>query len=381
MRTTQIVVAIAAAISYTTAQGVSNAADSARSACERPELSFQENIDACNRRIATGQVSGRELSILLRDLAVAQLNHYRANIWKGGHQDPASREKEREMLKQVLEDAISVFTKSFQNDQSYAEALVGRAAAYEEKYDRLKVVEDYDLILQMQPKNAKVRLARGRALYFLRQYAKAVDDYDQFINLGTNEPEAYVWRGEAWRGLENDENAMRDFDMAIKISPHYFIAFEQRAAIFEKRGLTDLALSDLSAAIEFSIPEENYRTYERRGDLFLGRHDYGRAIEDYTRAIKRNLIFPQYSYLKRADAYMAAGELDSALLDYDNANLTFMRTEAKFLRARVKRALAREQKGDRYGALQDYQAALALTPKDDDDRKALAVAQDRIKDF
>jgi Tfp pilus assembly protein PilF len=55
-----------------------------------------------------------------------------------------------------------------------------------------------------------------------------------------------------------------------------------------------------------------------KGLTYLGKEQYDKAIAAYTDAIHRD---PKYSfaYLGRANVYMAKGDLDRALLDFDKA--------------------------------------------------------------
>jgi tetratricopeptide (TPR) repeat protein len=331
--------------------------------CIRPKpLEFDQAIDACNRQIQSGRWKGRDLSIMLRNLGFRQLDRFR---------------KDRKTPD--YDAAIASFTKAYNNDPTYLDALVTRAKAYETKPDYGKSIEDYGAVLLRQPGNVDAHFSRGRAYSLTKDYLKAIGDFNDCIALQPTNQFAFIWRGEAWVSQGNDEAALHDFDEALKLAPTNSAALGDRANIYVKKGLIDRALDDLNAAIKASAPNVYYATYEKRGDLLLKKSDYSGAIEDYTRAIGGAGLWKRFPTLKRADAYMASGDTERALADYDAANKTLFGDDAKFLRARVARGLALEKTGNRQASLEDLKFALTLQPKDDEDRKAFETAQDHVR--
>lgn len=331
--------------------------------CIKPKpLEFDQAIDACNRQIQSGRWKGRDLSIMLRNLGFRQLDRFG---------------KDRKTPD--YNAAIASFTKAYNNDPTYLDALVTRAKAYETKSDYGKAIEDYGAVLRKQPGNFDVHFSRGRAYSLTKDYLKAISDFNDCITLQPKNQFAFIWRGESWVSQGNDEAALHDFDEAVKLAPTNSAALGDRANVYVRRGLIDRALDDLNAAIKASAPNVYYATYERRGDLLLKKSDYSGAIEDYTRAIGGAGLWKRFPTLKRADAYMASGDTERALTDYDAANKNLFGDDAKFLRGRVARGLALEKTGKRQGALEDFKFALTLEPNGDEDQKAFETAQDHVR--
>jgi tetratricopeptide (TPR) repeat protein len=71
--------------------------------------------------------------------------------------------------------------------------------------------------------------------------------------------------------------------------------------------------------------------------MFVGNDQYDKAIAAYTEAIGRD---PKYAfaYIGRGDAYLLKGDLDRALLDYDQAIRLDPKDESAKARAEVVRA-------------------------------------------
>jgi len=74
-----------------------------------------------------------------------------------------------------------------------------------------------------------------------------------------------------------------------------------------------------------------------RAVMHLGNDQYDKAIAAYTEAIGRNSK-SSLAYLGRGDVYLLKGDLDRALLDYDQAVRLDPKNEAAKARAEVVRA-------------------------------------------
>jgi tetratricopeptide (TPR) repeat protein len=95
--------------------------------------------------------------------------------------------------------------------------------------------------------------------------------------------------------------------------------------------------------------------YKVRGDAFLQRREYDRAINDYDQALR---IKPDYAhaFLERGRAYALKAEYDDAIADFNKA----IRLEPKFVAAFDQRGNAFASKKDYDRAIRDYDAAIRL---------------------
>jgi tetratricopeptide (TPR) repeat protein len=137
----------------------------------------------------------------------------------------------------------------------------------------------------------------------------------------------------------------------------------------------DRAIADFDQAIKldptFVLP------YYDRGVAYARKADYDRAIADFSQAI---LLFPKFSaaYNGRGGAYSGKHDYDRALADFDMA----IQLDPKSAVAYRNRASTYESKGDYGRALADYDESLRLDPSNapaSRSRERIAAALQRVR--
>jgi len=102
------------------------------------------------------------------------------------------------------------------------------------------------------------------------------------------------------------------------------------------------------------IPEEAIAAFRRAGE-YLSVRNYGRAVNDYTRAIERAPRSPE-SYYNRGIAHEKAGELAKAIEDYSAA----IETDPLYVKAYCNRASLLWSLGEKAWAVDDMTKAAQL---------------------
>jgi tetratricopeptide (TPR) repeat protein len=99
--------------------------------------------------------------------------------------------------------------------------------------------------------------------------------------------------------------------------------------------------------------------FNNRANIYADKHDYVRAIEDYSQAIR---LRPDYAdaYYGRANVYNELGEAEKALADFNAA----IGAKPEFQPAYVNRGVLKIARGDPDGAIADLDAAVRLNPND-----------------
>jgi tetratricopeptide (TPR) repeat protein len=119
-----------------------------------------------------------------------------------------------------------------------------------------------------------------------------------------------------------------------------------------------------------SIPPHSLAVaFDTRGNVYLGKPDYDRAIADFDEAIK---LDPEYvNFLNdRGVAYTKKGQFDRAVADFDQA----LKLRFFYLDALLNRALAYQSKGEYERAIQDYDEAVRIHPNSVEANAARALA-------
>jgi tetratricopeptide (TPR) repeat protein len=97
--------------------------------------------------------------------------------------------------------------------------------------------------------------------------------------------------------------------------------------------------------------------YNGRGNAYMYKHDYDRAIADFEQAIRLDPKFAK-AYNGRGATYFRKGDYDRAMSDYDRA----IRLDPKYAVTYVNRGYVYEQKSNYRRAIADYDHALKLDP-------------------
>ncbi len=224
--------------------------------CRDRQAEAKARLDACEKVIASGQASGKDLGIALAVRGNALLTR---------------RDNDK---------AIVAFSAAHDADPDNVLYLNSRGIAYERKGDDDHAMADYNLALQMRP-------TFGSA----------------FNNRGT----LHLRKGAL-------QSALDDFNAALKYAPNMYIAHTNRARVLTINRDFDGALADFAEAqkIDPAAPQ----TASHRCMTYTAMGKFDEAIADCNSIIEK-MPKNQYALNGRAEAYLAKGDLDAALKDYN----------------------------------------------------------------
>jgi tetratricopeptide (TPR) repeat protein len=137
------------------------------------------------------------------------------------------------------------------------------------------------------------------------------------------------------------------------------IAYLERGNAYLGKSEYERAIADYDRAIE--LDPKYAMAYHNRGLSHYNRRDYDQAIADYSHAIQLN---PKYAvaYHGRGLAYRKKGEYDRAIADYDRV----IELDPQYTEAYIVRGAAHDFKGEYDRAIADYNRAIELNPKSAD---------------
>jgi lipoprotein NlpI len=171
-------------------------------------------------------------------------------------------------------------------------------------------------------------LNRGAAYLDKGQPDRAIQDYDQAIRLNPNYAAAFRNRGRAYSAKGDNDRAIADFNEAIRLDPKRAVAYNNRrnnhavryynrGNAYSAKGDNDRAIADYNEAIP--LDPKPAVAYKNRGNAYRAKGDNDRAIADYNEAIRLNPNFA-HAYISRGLAYLYSANPAKALADVIQAS-------------------------------------------------------------
>ena len=99
---------------------------------------------------------------------------------------------------------------------------------------------------------------------------------------------SYVYRGTAYLKKGLRDQAIADYQKAIGIDPEAPVAHGMLGVAYYDMGRYDLALAELTRAIELSGPNAHSMDYLRRAVAYEASGDRDKALADYRTALQLN---------------------------------------------------------------------------------------------
>ena len=179
--------------------------------------------------------------------------------------------------------AIADYTTAIALNPQDADAYKNRGVAYCWRRDYDKAIADYTTAIALNPQDADAYKNRGVAYRGQKDYDKAIADHTTAIALNPQGADAYINRGLTYVLQEEYERAIEDVDEAIAIAPDTDAYSKMRDLIIRLRGDSgDSADYDQAIADAPDDPEN----WHLRGLYYSEREEYGRAVDDYTKALE-----------------------------------------------------------------------------------------------
>jgi TonB family protein len=91
---------------------------------------------------------------------------------------------------------------------------------------------------------------------FKGEFALAVEDYNKVIELNPKDAASYFNRGRAYSGKKNYDLAILDYNKTIELNPQDSTAYFNRADVYEKKGNVQQAAADYQKAVELDAGNE-----------------------------------------------------------------------------------------------------------------------------
>lgn len=185
-----------------------------------------------------------------------------------------------------------------------------------QKKNYFEAARYYGECIRVAPKSTGCYLNRGIARSIAIGYGLAVEDFNMVISLDPINAKAFRLRGQALEGMKNFDAAFADYNQAIRLKPDYAEAYNSRAYYYSQKGDADLAIADYTQSVKFN-PNDHY-AFNSRGQLYQKKGMTGEALADFNRAVQ---IKPDYApaLYNRGKIYREQGKTDLSDADFARA--------------------------------------------------------------
>lgn len=281
----------------------------------------------------------------------------------------------RGVLLTLLDDfdqAIKEYSRAIELDPSDALYLCNRGATYVMMGVPSQALEDFDRAVRLQPRDHSGYELRGVALSLEGHQEKALADFARAIRLRPDEPGPYLNRAIARARMGDYDGAVVDLNRAIQLAPDCATAYFNRAIALWNKGRLDDAIEDYTTALGL---EPDWATYYYRGRAHYDAGYLGRAVDDFSEAIRLYSLETAYGtqrrktallveqgcyrccYHLRGCAYLAMGQLGEAVADFSVALQLGPDSESFY-----GRGVAHLGQGELDLAIGDFDEAIRLQP-------------------
>jgi tetratricopeptide (TPR) repeat protein len=261
------------------------------------------------------------------------------------------------------QEALKQYNEAVRLNPQYVEAYANRGATFDALNNPTRAVQDYSTAIQLKPSLTYAYRNRAAAYCDLGRFQSALADWNLVIRRTPRDASAYNARALCYQSLKNWPGAAADFDQALKLDPGY------RKAAANKRKMLQQMTAAASAAAKKpshpvkpppaqiaqhpvpsaakclptpqpSPPAEATQPLLRifnpfhhvLGNLYFAFGCDGASAQSFSRAIKSD-PGDYFAYFRRARACAAAGQLQQAADDYEQAS----RLSPHFRQARLRR--------------------------------------------
>ena len=160
--------------------------------------------------------------------------------------------------------------------------MVSRASICNE-YD--KAIRDFTEAIRLGTRTPRFSTRAASRGLSGTKYDKAIADFTEAIQIDPLRTAAYSSRGLAWAEKRQYDKAIADHNEAIRLEPRTANAYTCRGnAWSEQQGCTTRR-SPITTRPSGSI-RQNANTHTSRGHAWSRKHEYDKAIADFTEAIR-----------------------------------------------------------------------------------------------
>lgn len=171
----------------------------------------------------------------------------------------------------------------FNSDQEQVNEILKKGINSIEKGNIEEGIQQFNNILEIDPKNYLAYCHRGIAYRDLKDYKNAISDLNNCIEINPNDSWAYFQLGGVWCDQGDLKKGIRFYTKAIEVNPNHVEPYAARGIMKSMLGKIDSALDDLNTAIE--IDPKYPMLYIVKAQILELKGDCQTVIENYEKAM------------------------------------------------------------------------------------------------
>lgn len=365
---------------------------------------YEQAIISYNKAIAQKPDESAKYDVYIRDLTakfrdLAELEEkYKAGLYKEAIKQYDGLIKKNKTISDYflgrgkcydktgdVKNALKDYSQAYQLDGNNLDAIQQRADLYKRTNNPYKALTDYKTYLTISNENSRVyeQMAELRLLINANNLDDAIKDLSDGLLVDPKALDLYLKRGQLLARKNDYKRADSDFTSVVQLDSN-------NALGFYLRGKCELALKHIdNAAFDFESARRNGLEAADKQDIELLGAAYFQRAADNSLANGKDSALILTNMAIAIDPYNGAyrygqGEYLFAQNKYPEAIASYteaIRLKPNYADAYYHRAVAYEQEGGYKPALDDFKAALAITPQLIPAQKGLGDASLALQDY
>lgn len=238
---------------------------------------------------------------------------------------------------EAVEKAVSLVDRVTEREQLNILAL---EASF--KGDAKRIIETYERMVELFPKDKEARFRLGSVYYSLERFDEAITQFEAALRIDNTYKHVYNMLGYAYASQGMYKKALENHQRYIELVPDEPNPHDSMGEIYQQAGLLDEAIKRYKEALR--LKSDLHFPWEHMGNTLMEKGEFDKAARIYKRYIELcpSDYLKSYGHALVGEAHWAKGEFEEAYEAYREAQK--MSPQSYYLISRIGTLL--EARGD-----------------------------------
>lgn len=243
----------------------------------------------------------------------------------------------REQALQAIEKAVGLVDRVTEREKLN---ILAFDASY--KGDTRGIIETYEQMVHLFPKDKEARFRLGTVYYNLERFDEAISQFEAALHIDNTYKHVYNMLGYAYSSQGFYEKALESHRRYIELVPDEPNPHDSMGEIYQQAGLFDEAIREYKEALR--LKSDLHFPWEHMGNALMEKGEFDKALRTYKRYVELSPsdFLKSYGYALVGEALWAKEEFEKAYEVYREA--LKMSPQSYYLISRIGALL--EAKGD-----------------------------------